>query len=175
MTRNNSVLGSMVLILSLVGLNSAAVFAAELKLGFIDMQKAIQETTAGKKAKKDLEEEFNKKKKDLDKREADIKKMGEDFEKRSMAMNEDARIKKQAEIQGEMRKFQELAGKSQMEIQKRERDLTQPIVTKLRGIIEEIAKKEDYTAILEKSEQSVMFAKKEIDLTERVVKEYDKK
>jgi outer membrane protein len=139
------------------------------------MQKAIQETTAGKKAKKDLEEEFNKKKKDLDKREADIKKMGEDFEKRSMAMNEEARMKKQAELQAEMRKYQELAGKSQMEIQKRERDLTQPIVTKLRGIIEEIAKKEDFTVILEKSEQSVMWAKKDIDLTERVIKEYDKK
>lgn len=149
--------------------------AAEIKLGFIDMQKAIQETAAGKKAKKDLEEEFNKKKKDLDKREAEIKKMGEDFEKRSMAMNEDARLKKQGEIQGEMRKYQELASKSQIEIQKKERDLTQPIVSKLRGILEEIAKKEDYTVILEKSEQSVMFAKKEIDLTERVIKEYDKK
>ena len=139
------------------------------------MQKAIQETAAGKKAKKDLEDEFNKKKKDLDKREADIKKMGEDFEKRSMAMNEEARMKKQAELQAEMRKYQELAGKSQMEIQKRERDLTQPIVTKLRGIIEDIAKKEDFTVILEKSEQSVMWAKKEIDLTDRVIKEYDKK
>ena len=67
------------------------------------------------------------------------------------------------------------AGKAQMEIQKRERDLTQPIVTKLREILEGIAKKEDYTVVLEKAENSVMWAKKEIDLTERVVKEYDKK
>ena len=139
------------------------------------MQKAIQETAAGKKAKKDLEEEFNKKKKDLDKREADIKKMGEDFEKRSMAMNEESRVKKQTELRGEMQKYQELAAKSQMDIQKRERDLTQPIVTKLRSLIEEIAKKEDYTAVFEKSEQSVMWAKKELDLTERIVKDYDKK
>ena len=59
--------------------------------------------------------------------------------------------------------------------QKRERDLTQPIVDKLRKIIGDIATKEDFTVILEKSEQSVMWAKKEIDLTERVVKEFDKK
>ncbi len=170
MTRNNTLLSLMALVFS-----TGTLHAAELKIGFVDMQKAIQETAAGKKAKKDLEEEFNKKKKDLDKREADIKKMGEDFEKRSMAMNEDARLKKQGEIQGEMRKYQELAGKSQIEIQKRERDLTQPIVSKLRSIIEGIAKKEDYTVILEKSEQSVMFAKKEIDLTERVIKDFDKK
>lgn len=151
------------------------VHAAEIKVGFIDMQKAIQETATGKKAKKELEDEFNKKKKELEKREADIKKMGEDFEKRSMAMNEDARMKKQQEIQGQMRQYQEMAAKSQMEIQKRERDLTQPIVTKLKGIIEDIAKKEDFTMILEKSEQSVMWAKREVDLTDRVIKEYDGK
>ena len=166
MTRNNSIFG----LLSLVfALSSFTVHGAEIKLGFIDMQKAIQDTAAGKKAKKELEDEFNKKKKDLDKREADIKKMGEDFEKRSMAMNEESRMKKQGELQNEMKKYQELAGKSQMEIQKRERDLTQPIVTKLRAIIEDIAKKEDFTAILEKSEQSVMWAKKDIDLTLRAL------
>jgi outer membrane protein len=172
MTRYNTALKWMSLALFLFGFGARA---AEIKLGFIDMQKAIQETAAGKKAKKELEDEFNKKKKDLDKKEADIKKMGEDFEKRSMAMNEDARMKKQAEIQGEMRKYQEQAAKSQMEIQKRERDLTQPIVDRLRKIIDELAKKEDFTVILEKSEQSVMWAKKEIDLTERVIKEFDKK
>ncbi len=168
MTRNIATL----LLGSVIGFSASA---NDLKIGFVDMQKAIQEVSAGKKAKKELEDEFNKKKKDLEKREADIKKMGEDFEKRSMAMNEEARMKKQAELQGEMRKYQELAGKSQMEIQKRERDLTQPIVTKLRSIIEEIAKKENYTVILEKSENAVMFAKKEIDLTERIIKEHDKK
>ena len=132
-------------------------------------------STERQKAKKELEDEFNKKKKELEKREADIKKMGEDFEKRSMAMNEDARTKKQGEIQGEMRKYQEMAAKAQMEIQKRERDLTQPIVTKLRSILEDIAKKENFTVILEKSENAVMYAKKDIDLTERIIKEHDKK
>jgi outer membrane protein len=154
---------------------SVPAFAADVKIGLIDMQKAIQETTAGKKAKKELDEEFNKKKKDLEKLEVEIKKKGEDFDKRSMAMNEDARNKKQAEIQGEMRKYQEQAAKSQMEIQKRERELSQPIITKIRGIIEDIAKKEDFAMILERSEQGVMWAKKEFDLTDRIVHEFDKK
>lgn len=165
---HNTILG-----LLLAAFSSFSVYAADVKLGYIDMQKAIQETTAGKKAKKELEDEFNKKKKDLEKKEADIKKMHEDFEKRSMAMNEDARQKKQVEIRTEMAKYQEVAGKAQMEIQKRERDLTQPIVTKLRTIIDEIAKKEEFTVILEKAENSVMWAKKDIDLTERVIKAYD--
>lgn len=171
MTRNNTVLAWMSLVLAL-GFGSVA---SATKIGVIDMQKAIQETAQGKKAKKELEDEFNKKKKELEKTETEIKKKGEDFEKRSMAMNEETRTKKQAELGAEMRKYQELAAKSQMEIQKRERDLTAPIVTKLRSIIEDIATKEDYTVVLEKSEQSVMWAKKDLDLTDRAVKEFDKK
>lgn len=154
---------------------SAFAFAADVKIGYVDMQKAIQETSAGKKAKKELESEFNKKKKELEKLEAEIKKKGEDFEKRSMAMNEDARVKKQGELRQEMGKYQEIAAKSQMEIQKRERELTEPIVKKLRGILDDIAKKDEFTVILEKSENSVMWAKKELDLTERLIKEHDKK
>ena len=172
MTRNNTVLAGMSLVLALFGFSS---IASATKIGVIDMQKAIQDTAQGKKAKKELEDEFNKKKKELEKTEAEIKKKGEDFEKRSMAMNEETRAKKQAELGNEMRKYQELAAKSQMEIQKRERDLTAPIVSKLRSILEDIANKEDFTVILEKSEQSVMFAKKDLDLTERVVKAFDKK
>lgn len=168
---HNTILG--LLVTSLVSLPVLA--EAEVKIGYVDMQKAIQETTTGKKAKKELEDEFNKRKKDLEKKEADIKKMHEDFEKRSMAMNEDARMKKQNEIRGEMGKYQENAAKAQMEIQKKERELTQPIVVKLRSMLEEIAKKEDYTVILEKSENSVMWAKKDIDLTERLIKAYDGK
>jgi outer membrane protein len=153
---------------------SLSSFGAELKIGLVDMQKAIQETTAGKKAKKELDEEFNKKKKDLEKLEAEIKKKGDDFDKRSLAMNEETRNKKQAEIQGEMRKYQEQAAKSQMDIQKRERELSQPIIAKLRTILEDIAKKEDYTMILERSEQGVMWAKKDYDLTDRLVTAFDK-
>lgn len=172
MTLHKSLIATLSLVLVSIGLSA---HAADLKIGTVDMQKAIQETVAGKKAKKELESEFNKRKKELEKKEADIKKMGEDFEKRSMAMNEDARTKKQAELQGEMRKYQEVAGKAQMDIQKRERDLTQPIVKKLRDILESIAKKENYTMVLEKSENSVMWAKKDVDLTDRLIKEYDKK
>jgi outer membrane protein len=164
-----------VLSLVVLALISVVSSANEAKFGYIDMQKAIQNTASGKKAKKELEDEFNKKKKELEKREADIKKMGEDFEKRSMAMNEEARAKKQQEIQLEMRKYQELAGKSQMDIQKRERDLTQPIVNKLKSIVDDIAQKEGYTFIFERAENSVMWAKKELDLTDRVIKEHDKK
>lgn len=148
---------------------------AETKVGLVDMQKAIQETAEGQKAKKELETDFGKKKKDLEKKEADIKKMGEDLDKKALVLSDDVKQKKQQEMQKEMQKYQEAVAKSQMEIQKHERDLTNPIIAKLRKTIEEIGKKENFTMVLEKSEQLVLFSEKTIDLTDRVIKEYDAK
>jgi outer membrane protein len=149
-------------------------FAAEVKIGYVDMQKAIQETSAGKSAKKSLEDDFNKKKKDLEKKEADLKKMNEDFEKKSAAWSDEVRAKKQQELQGEMIKYRDLVGKSQMDIQKRERELTTPIIESLRKNLAAIAEKDGYTMILEKAEQSVLWAKKDADLTQRLIEEYEK-
>lgn len=152
-----------------------AVSAADVKIGYVDLQKAIQETSAGKKAKKQLEDAFNKKKKELEKAEQDLQKMNEDLEKKAMVLSEDVRTQKQQEFQKEMLKYRDMVGKSQVEIQKRERELTMPILENLRDIIQNIAKKENYTVVLEKSEQAVLWADKDIDLTDRVVKEFEKK
>jgi outer membrane protein len=147
---------------------------APVKIGYVDMQKAIQATDTGKKAKKDLEKEFNDKKKELGEKEKDLKKLSEDLEKKSMVLSDEVKQKKQMEFQEEMLKYRELVGKSQQAIQERERTLTQPILEKLRAIISDIGSKEGYTVILEKAENSVLWAPKTIDLTDRIVTSYDK-
>lgn len=148
---------------------------ADSKIGYVDMQKAIQSTSTGKSAKEKLEGDFNKKKKELEKMEADLKKMTEDLEKKAMVLSDDVRSKKQAELQREMLKYQKTVSQSQLEIQKKERELTMPIIKKLQEIIQDVAQKDGYTMVLEKSEQSVLWAKKDADLTDKVIKAYEKK
>ena len=154
---------------------ATTVMAAEAKFGYVDMQKAIQATEAGKKAKKELESEFNTKKKDLENKEKDLRKMSEDLSKKSLVLSDEVKQKKQMEFQEEMLKYRELVGKSQVAIQERERNLTQPILENLKKIVDEIGEKESYTAILEKSENSVWWTSKKNDLTDRLVQEYNKR
>ena len=147
---------------------------ADVKIGYVDMQKAIQTTKAGQKAKKDLEAEFEKRKKSLQSKEADLKKMGEELEKKAMVLSEDVRAKKQKEFQTSMMEFQQTVQKNQKEIQDQERKLTEPILKKLQAVIEGMAKKDNYTVILEKRENGVLWAQKELDITEQVVKAFEK-
>lgn len=152
----------------------AASFAqAETKIAFVDMQKAIQTTASGKKAKSELEGEFNKKKKDLEKKEADLKKMGEDLEKKKSVLSEEALGKKQAEFQEEMLKYRDVVQKSQLDIQKKERELTAPILEKMRKVIAKLAKDKGLTLVLENS-QMVLFSTPDSDITEEVIKAFDK-
>lgn len=153
---------------------TAGMAQAETRVGYVDMQKAIQATTVGKKAKADLEGEFNKKKKELEKKEADLKKMGEDMEKKKAVLSEEVLNKKQGEFQEEMMKYRDLVAKSQLEIQKKERDLTAPILEKMKDIIGKVAKEKKFSLVIEKTEQAVLFADSEVDLTNDVVQRFEK-
>lgn len=151
-----------------------AVRAEEIKVGVVDMQKAIQSVEAGKKAKSQLEKEFNARKKELQTEEASIKKMGEEFRKQSLVLTDDARAKKQAELQERILKFQDLTTRSQQEIQGKEQELTQPIVSGIRKIIADLAKQKGYSVILEKNENTVLFSLDKDDLTADVITAYNK-
>jgi outer membrane protein len=146
--------------------------AAEMKLGYIDMNKALQETSAGKKAKAELEKEFKAKRDELSKKQTDLKKMGEDFEKKRGVLSDEVRQKKQAELQQEMMKWQEAAGQAQMTMQAKEQEALKPIFEKMQKAIERVAKEQGYTMILEKS-QSVVYGTPENDVTPQVIKAFD--
>src|SRR4051812_26842074 len=114
------------ILLALAMTVAAAGAKAESKIGYVDVQKAIQATAAGKKAKDTLDGEYGKRKKDLDKKKADIEKMNQDLEKKKTVLSEEVMGKKQMELQEEMMRFQKNVAENQMEIQKKEKELVEP-------------------------------------------------
>jgi outer membrane protein len=142
------------------------------KIGYVDVEKAVQETSAGKKAKKELEKELANKKGEFSKKEADLKKMFEDLEKKKVALSDDVRAKKQAELQQEMAKFQQQVTEFNMGMKKKQDEFLQPIAEKLETTIEKVAKAGGYTVILDK--RALVWGDKQIDLTDEIVKEFEK-
>lgn len=157
-----------------LGLAGALNAHAEMeKIGVVDMQKALQTVDAGKKAKSQLEKEVESKKKEFDTEKAAINKMGEEFKKQSLVMSDEARAKKQGEIQERIMKLQEKGAKTEQELHMREQELTQPILVKLRTVITDLAKKKGYRMILEKNENTVLFSQDNDDLTSEVISTFN--
>ncbi len=154
---------------------SVPAIAAEFKVATVDMQQALQSVEAGKKAKAVLEKEFKSKEKTLKDEEAAIQKMGEEFKKQSLVMSDEARARKQGEIQERIMKYQEKRMRSQGELAQKEQELTKPIIDKLRSVIAELAKSKGYNMVLEKNENTVLFSQEQDDLTAEVISAYNKK
>ena len=149
--------------------------AEEAKIGVVDMQKALQTVDAGKKAKAQLEKEVESKRTEFQSEEASIKKAGEEFKKQSLVMSDEARAKKQGELQERVMKLQEKGQKTEQDLRLREQELTQPILTKIRAVISDIAKQKGYNMILEKSDTTVLFSQDKDDLTTEVITDFNKK
>jgi outer membrane protein len=158
----------------MIAMFASSAIAAETKIGFVDVQKALLATSSGKKAKEVLDGEFGKRKKDLDKKKADIEKMNQDLEKKKSVLSEEVMGKKQMELQEEMVKFQKTVAENQMELQKKEKELMEPIIEKMRKIFEKVAKEKGYSLILDKQAQFILYMEKESDVTEAVIAAFEK-
>lgn len=166
-------------VLKTVGLLMVALFcghsvlAADIKLATVDMQKALQSVEAGKKARANLEKEYNERKKNFQAEEAALTKMRDDLKKQSLVLSDEARKKKEAEFQEKFVKYQQEAQSAQVELQKKEMEYTKPIIEKLRGVVSDLGKKKGYTMILEKNENGVLYSQSNDDLTDEVIKEFN--
>jgi outer membrane protein len=101
--------------------------------------------------------------------------MQTDFDKKSLVLSDEARAKKQQEIDAEKTKYMELREKNLQELAKKDRELSQPMIKKLNTVIADIAKKDSYTMILHKNDQNLVWATPDTDITDEVIKALEKK
>lgn len=144
-----------------------------IKIGSVDLIKALNESDAGKKAKADLEFMIKSKQSSLDEKGKNIEKIKSEIDKQSSVLSADARKSKEEDLEKMVRDYQRLVSDSQNDLKKKEAELTAEIIKELRGIIEKIGSEEGYTIILEGGEGQVLFAKKDIDLTASVIRKHN--
>lgn len=143
------------------------------KTVFVNMQHILQTVKAGKKAKNVLTREFKKKKKYLEKQEKVLKKLGQDLEKKRSVLSESIFLEKQRNLQEKILKYRDSVSKSQVDIQKRERKLTLPILKNVQNLIKSLSKTNKYSLVLER--QGIVWASDNLDVTKVVIKAYNKK
>lgn len=145
----------------------------DLKIGYIDFQRVLNESDAGKKAKADLEVLVKSKQTTIDEKGKTIEKLKADLEKQASVLSADAKKSKEEELEKMLREYQRLVQDSQTEVKKRELELTDVIIKDIRQIVEKMGEEGGYTLIIEKTGGMVLYSKKDIDLTDAVIKKYN--
>jgi outer membrane protein len=152
-------------------LTASAAGAAELKIVFVDVKSAIENTAQFHQGLQQLEGIKNKKQKELDALREKINKMNKDLLNQSMAMSPDALSQKQQQLDDLKTSFQRKLQDAQRQMDFEKNRLLQGIYTKFGKIVKAYAAKKGYDYILTKP--AVLYVKPSLDKTDEVTKLLD--
>ena len=150
---------------------SGAAVAAELKLGYVNLQKALNECLAGKEAVLELETETKKRQEQIDVKQEDLKKLNEEIEKKKTVWSADMQEQKQKELQVKMQEFQRFYLQSNDDLKRREQEKKTVIIKDLIEIAKPLGKEKGYTFLFEL--QGLIYGPPEEDMTNDLIKAYD--
>lgn len=151
-----------------------AAMAADVKIGYVDLQKALNLSAAGKAAKEKMKAKFKDHEAGVQKKQEELKRIKEDLEKQAALLTPEARAAKERDYQQKVRDYQRLTKDIQDELQQADADFTRKILEEVYKLVQQIGKQEGYTVILEKAESSILYANDGIDMTDRVIQAFDK-
>jgi outer membrane protein len=155
------------------GLFTGTVYSADIKIGSVDMQKAVNECNAGKEAKKVLTKEVEKFQHLIAEKQKEVQEMKESLEKQGLMLNPETRVAREKELQAKVRDFQRWGEDVQKDLNQKRIDIEGNLSIGLIKVAQEIGANEGYTLILQKNENIVLFASKPTDITDQVIKTYD--
>jgi len=147
--------------------------AEDVKLGYVDLQRALNETDDGRKAKANLKKIFDQKQKELDEQQESLKKDIDDLNKKKTLLPPEKVQAKEAELQERMQKVQQTYMRHQQDLSAKEQEATGKIFERMSRIISKIAVAENFTMIFDKTQSSVLFAKPHLDLTNDLIRRYN--
>jgi outer membrane protein len=156
--------------LAVLGIATPAA-AQTLKIGIVDVQRAVVTVKDGVTVKAKLERLLKDKQKDFDKMQEDVKRLKDELETQGAMMKEDLRRQKIQDYQKKMVELQEFYMGNQRELADKEAELTAPILERLEKVLVKLGKDEGFTVILNAS--ATLYNADAIDLTDRLIKLYD--
>lgn len=153
---------------------TASFGAGPVKIGCIDLQKALNESDAGKEAKLTFNKRLDELQKVFDEKQSELKKLQEDIEKQKGLLTPEAKAEKEKVWQQKLKDVQRFTKDSQEELQQKDAELTKKILKDLKDTIKKIGVEEEYSIILEKSDAFVFYTTEGVDITEKAIKAYNK-
>ena len=154
------------------GLKYSSSVESPLKFGSVDLQRAAQESLAGKEAFAKLQKDFNKKKGIIERRQKEIKGLEEELSKQSLILTAESKKEKEDVYRKKLKELQRYVDDSNQELQNQQRELTKKILIELIKIVDKLGEEQQYTLILERQE-GILYASKNIDLTDDIRERYD--
>jgi outer membrane protein len=154
---------------------TGAALAQDIKIGYVDLQRALNESEAGKKAREEFKVEVDKLQVVLKKQKDQIDNLKDQMEKKALVVKEQERTNLEEEYRKKLRDFERSYKDSQADLQRKDSELTGVILKDLQEVIRDYGEQRGYTVILENSGSAVLYGARNADLTEAIIEQYNAK
>jgi outer membrane protein len=142
-----------------------------MRVAVVDVQRAMMQTEDGLRVQATLKKEFDKKQQELNKKQADLQKQKEDIDKQAKVLSKDAYEKKLGDLQKQMMELQSLFVDYNKELEKQQKEKTEPIFEKIMAIVKRIATTENFDLVVDKT--TVAYVRTDLDLTDKAIQMYN--
>ncbi len=146
---------------------------ADLKIGYMDLNKAAMESNTGEKVDKILQDMYDNKSSILLEKEKELKNLDEELKKQSSVLTPKSIKSKKEQLAKLYKNYQRMIKDFNEEILKKQEELGQEIRKDLIEIINKIGEEEGYTIIFERGASGILYSQKEFDITEKVITRYN--
>lgn len=144
---------------------------AQSKIGVVDVQRAVMQTEDGLRAQATLKKLFDSRQQELNKKQTDLGKQKEDIDKQAKVMSQAALQKRAEEWQKAMMELQAVFLEYNKELEKKQKEITDPIVEKVLGIVKRLAASENFDMVVER--QVAHYYRNDLDITDRCIQLYN--
>ncbi|HTT75641.1 MAG TPA: OmpH family outer membrane protein [Candidatus Binataceae bacterium] len=149
----------------------AGVAHADIKLAYVDIQRALNECHNGKEAKQQFRVRVQRLEAQLQGEQNEVENLKDELQKKGPLMQPDERQNLEDEYTRKLQQFQDDYKNSREELQQRDNEMTGEIVRDLAVVVRQIGIKNGYTMVMEKG--SLLWATASIDITDQVIRAYD--
>jgi outer membrane protein len=160
------------LVVGMLVLSGTLALAQErIKIGFIDIQRIVAESQAGKKAKDRFQAQVKKAEADVQKERTDLERIKNDLDKKGPLLKEEERRNLEADFQRRSVNLQRTMGDYQQDLQRKNNEMMAEILKELEQVVSELGKAEKFTLILEKTQ--ILYSDQATDITTKVIEAYN--
>lgn len=161
----------LVIFLAVAGVAVGPVAAAELKIGYVNAVKVIEEAPQGEAALKKLEAEFAPRDKQIIEMQNKLKRLEQDLEKNALVLKDAEARSREFEIVGLKRDLRRATQEFREDYNLRRNEELAALQKLVQKTIAEIAKQDNFDLILE----SAVYAGPKVDITDKILKKLGKK
>jgi outer membrane protein len=165
-------------VMLVLGSLHAAQAAEAFKMGVVDPQAVLEKSKAGKKALDGLKEYVSTRQKLLSGDEEELRNTEKTLKEQMPKLSDTEKKEKEAQFRTKVQEFQKRAQEFNQELQGKQKELVDEYMKKISMATKTVAEKSGFALVVDKgSEQTVkivIYNKDTIDITEQVIKEFDR-